>query len=257
MVHLDDTRAPRKKKEQEPKEVSEPSAHEDLEPKADGDKYKKAEANLSTYSKDTSPSAPLPDTAETAARVEPDVPENTTIPSPRIAGAEGASSQHHDLQTAHNIPLSMQGFDLPAEKPKSLAPHMRAPVSSSMVPVSMREFEGTDATAKPARTKETVRVRQTSQGWIEVDEANAQSQKNAQVATTTLADTLPEDVAMQQEDKKEHRPNEEGKEEEPTVQSSQASWQAFADETSADTEASTGFQVSHLKGTFNIAFMIV
>lgn len=156
-----------------------------------------------------------------------------------------------DPQSNPPIPMSMHDYDQPAKKPVELAPHMRIQASSLPVPLSMRDPNDTQAALKPTRKKETVRMHRTSQGWIEVDEQMEKEFKDAEAAKAAAATQQLGGVPTQVEDKPDGE-TEEQNPEKPIVQTTQASWQAFATDTSTDAEATIGFQVSDQKRYINI-----
>jgi len=155
-------------------------------------------------------------------------------------------------------PISMQGFDSSPTKAENLAPHMRIAPPSSPVPLSMRDLDDARPTPKPTRKRETVRIRRTSQGWMEVDEQKEKDLNGAKAAEDAIVDQSTEestvragdavrdkeleDAAIQETPNHEPEISEEGKDPLPPI--TQASWQAFAGTTSADAEANTGFKVS-------------
>ena len=136
-----------------------------------------------------------------------------------------------------SIPVSMQGFDLPDQKSGKTAPHMRVPASPPSAPSAMSNLDDLQTETASPRQKETVRMRQTSQGWMEVDEKEHMAEQDA--SDTKQA----EGRTMQEENKSEPTATEE-KNEGLNVHTSPSSWQAYAETTSAGAETSPDFQVS-------------
>ena len=147
--------------------------------------------------------------------------------------------------TSHSVPVSMQGFDLHDEKPGKPAPHMRGPASastSSALPTTSNVTDTQDEEESP-RKRETIRIRQTSQGWMEVDEQKDKEAKDEKDAQEPASEKPTEGSATQEEIKSEPRATEE-KMEGPNVQTTPSSWQTFAEDASAEAGDSAGFQVS-------------
>lgn len=153
-----------------------------------------------------------------------------------------------------SIPQSMEGFDPPLENTKNISPHMRIPPPSPSVPFSMRELDYKEPPETPIRKKETVRIRRTGEGWVEVDEQeekDLEEAKEAKEAANAAAGTKPEDTVKQEPIKREPE-NEEQKAKEPQAPSTQAQWQNFAGTASADAAAATSFKVINLEGLLGI-----
>lgn len=181
--------------------------------------------------------APRPNSDNARAALGPDVAGNHTKEA-----VDGAGSA---------CPDSMKDYDLPPSKPKSLAPHLRDAPQSAPVPSSMRDLDNQTVTPKPARKREKVRIRRTSQGWEEIDEN--EKALNGEQAT----EGIPEDAKVQDaglgvessagDDRTVDTVMQEAETQkevlEPPLPSTQASWQAFASTASAESEASIGFKV--------------
>ena len=104
----------------------------------------------------------------------------------------------------------------------------------------MQDSDDTPVNTKPPpRKKETVRIRQTSSGWVEVNELDGPESKGSEDA---VVNEKIEDTATEKEESLPVAGNETAGN--PFVPSSQASWHAFANETAADAEITDGFQVS-------------
>ncbi|KAL6720511.1 multisubstrate pseudouridine synthase 7 [Lecanora helva] len=164
-------------------------------------------------------------------------------PNIPIEGATDSPSHKENAPSRAQIPLSMQDFDLPAPKePGELAPHMRTPVKPPTVPLSMQDSSKTQQDSPPRRKKETVRLRQTNSGWVEVNEQEEKEPKKLE----NRENVGKEGDAIENMDSRGVREiqSQEPVTEAPREQSSQASWQAFASETAADEEKSTDFQLS-------------
>ena len=106
----------------------------------------------------------------------------------------------------------------------------------------MQDFDGKPPESQEEnaiRRKETVLIRQTSQGWVEVDEAKEEELKEQKAAEDAAAGLQPKEDIVQDV-------NTEGSEsevkqpDEASRPSTQAQWQAFA----SNTPAETGIQVS-------------
>jgi len=252
VVHLDNTQAPKKKKETN--NGSKPSGPSHPAPKD----HQEIVRNVGTLAKEDANSAPSD--AKITTGTAASQPSSPTVKPGDEIGHDAAINTvaSTDRTSTSTIPASMQGFDSLPTKPEKLAPHMRTAPPSSPVPLSMRDLDDAGVTPKPARKKETVRIRRTSQGWIEVDEGKEKELNDAKAtedrlvnqktedaairAEAAAVDTQPGDAAIQEAVKQESEIREEAKE--PPQPSTRVSWQAFAGATSADAEAATGFKVS-------------
>ena len=200
-----------------------------------------------------------PGDAATDYKIAPysDQPEETALERTETkldTGTDSSTSltpHKSDSQITPSIPISMQDFEAPVPpvapvpKTENVAPHMRIPPPAPSVPMSMRDPDTSQVKAGAPRIKETVRIRQTSQGWVEIDEKADQELKAVEGAdNASTMDYEPlEKASAQTEVTKEPEVKEESFEK-PVRRSTQASWQNFAQETSAEAEASTGFQVN-------------
>ena len=123
-------------------------------------------------------------------------------------------------------------------------PHKRIPPPFPSVPLSMQDFDGKDAekgekAEKTARKKETVLIRQTEQGWLEVDQEQEQKMKDQKAAQDATAGITSEETIWPAPSKEKPKPEEVRYGAKP---STQAQWQAFA---GTETTSSKGasFQV--------------
>ena len=188
---------------------------------------------------------------ESASQQPETKPDTETESSTNLAPHKSHS------QITPSVPISMQDFEAPVPpvspvpKTENVAPHMRIPPPTPSVPMSMRDPDASQVKAGAPRIKETVRIRQTSQGWVEIDEKADQELKAVEGAdNASTMDYEPlEKASAQTEVTKEPEVKEESFEK-PVRRSTQASWQNFAQETSAEAEASTGFQVNIHKALF-------
>lgn len=251
VVHLDNTQAPKKKKEAN--NGSKPSGPSHPAPAA----RQEIPQNADTPVEEESNSIPSDAKAEAGTAISrPSAPKV----KPEEVGPEAATNTATSTSrpSASIIPISMQGFDCSPTKPENLAPHRRIAPPSTPVPLSMRDLDDARTTPKPARKKETVLIRRTSQGWIEVDEQKEGEVKGAKAAEDAILNESTNESAIRAEDATGDRklgdaavqdaPNQEpdilGQARGPLTPSTQASWQAFAGATSTDTDAATGFKVS-------------
>lgn len=259
VVHLDNTQAPKKKKK-EVENGSRPSGPSHPEPVVHQETAQNADVSFQDDAKIASM-----DAKNEAGNVIPRLSSPTLKPEKEV-GPEAAtnSAKNSYPSSVSNIPASMQGFDASPTKPENLAPHKRFAPTPTTVPLSMRDMDDTGETPKSARKKETVRIRRTSQGWMEVDEQKEKdsgaavandgavikpTEKSAMRAedaagTTELGDSAIQEVPKDDPEMLEEAGN-------PPPPSTQASWQAFADTTSADIEAATGFKVSRATTLFS------
>lgn len=132
--------------------------------------------------------------------------------------------------------------DLHKDEPKKLAPHLRIPPPSPSVPLSMRDLDGTESATnseQKKRKKETVLIRQTAEGWVEVDEAKEKELKEEDAAGDGAAGIEPGLDATETPIQQEPEIEEKSAMGPPPIPSTQAQWQAFAG-------PPTGFQVSSL-----------
>ena len=125
--------------------------------------------------------------------------------------------------------------NLDVDQPERISPHKRILATSSPIPISMQDHERKQPET-PTRKKTKVLIRQTSRGWVEVDQEQEKEleEKKVEDAGVKRDESPPEDSV-----KEEARP-EERKYESKT--STQAQWQAFASAQPTDRVA-TGFQV--------------
>ncbi len=277
VVHLDDTQAPKDKKKKEAHGGPLEPAHTGSTAKGHQGESPKEDANMElapdngtddvvmagapNVISDKSKGKPEPEFAPSQAKSRPTSMSQSSQPKdsasqpsdmeqPNIKDGEAQSINLHQpgSQAVPSTPLSMQGFNTPLQKSENLPPHMRIPaMSSAKIPLSMRDTDDTQTTSEPARKKNTVHMRQTSHGWIEVDEQMDKELKETKAAESA-GETKSPKVSSQEGNMQEAGP--ENKTEPPVVQSTQASWQAFANKTSADAEASMGFQVSRSRGLY-------
>ncbi len=130
-----------------------------------------------------------------------------------------------------NLPLPDSNVD----QPERISPHQRIPPPSSSIPMSMQDHERKHPES-PSRKKTKVLIRQTSRGWVEVDQEKEKEleEKKAEDAGVKRDDSPPEETV------KEEAQPEEAKYE--PKASTQAQWQAFASAQSP-AKVATGFQV--------------
>ena len=143
-----------------------------------------------------------------------------------------------------SITSSMQDHDAAPEKPENLSPHMRKLPPSSSGLMNQQQTDIKQAVPSPTRTRQTVRIRHTDQGWIEVDRLKEEELLEGQ-PSETAANEAPSKDALVHEGMKEGSEVMRREMEPPKVHTTQASWQAFASATSAEAAAPTKFQVSH------------
>ena len=156
------------------------------------------------------------------------------------------------IEPSQAIPHSMQGFDqyepAPAsvDNPEKISPHKRIPPPAPSIPLSMQDLDGKQSEPtqeKTTRRKEKVHIRQTSQGWVEFDKEKEDEIKKRKAEedeatgihpeeATQTEDTMPEGSKEASESKELHQVQ-------TSIESTQASWQAFA-----NSAPSNGFQVS-------------
>lgn len=237
VIHLDNLQAPRKNKEanngSKPSGPSHPTAKvlQDVVPDADISAKEEAESNAKKEILDAPPQPSSP-----AVKLDDDSsPDSATDTLTNV-----------DPSSMPTIPASMQDFDTPPKDSKNLAPHMRISPTSAPVPLSMRDMDVPEPTPKPARKKETVRIRRSSQGWVEVDEQKEKGTNHAEPVDDAAVKQGSEKASIQ-----------EPVMQEPTIKpppppppSTQAAWQTFASKTSAETEAEIGFQASYSTESF-------
>ena len=266
VVHLDQTRAPKRGKKSGKQPTfsqakvptrSEARSNESGRAEYDDTPSSKVEPDVSSISFPPTVVAAKPSLANDVsviAKVESQGTESkygnelASIPSGVSelgTQTDGANeSMPQDLHPPSNppVPMSMQDLDLPAPEAKEPAPHMRARPSSPPIPLSTRDLDDAQATEKPSRKKETVRLHRTSQGWIEINEQMEKDLKDAQSTEAAVATEKSVTEPMSVEEGVEDRFKEE-KSNKPAREITQASWQAYARETAADAEATIGFQV--------------
>ena len=134
-------------------------------------------------------------------------------------------------QSENSLPVPKSDVD----QPDRVSPHKRIPATSSPIP-SMQDHQS-EQPETPTRKKSKVTIRQTSRGWVEVDQEQEEK----------LVEDAVEDAGVQQE---ESSPEKSVKEEAQPAEvryqpksSTPAQWQAFAGANSSGRVA-TGFQVT-------------
>ena len=134
-------------------------------------------------------------------------------------------------ESSPNLPLPDPNFD----QPKRISPHKRIPPPSSSIPISMQDHERKQPET-PERKKTKVLIRQTSRGWVEVDQEKEKEleEKEAEDAGVKRDDSPPEETVNGEAQPEEVRY-------EPKT-STQAQWQAFAS-AQPTARVATGFQV--------------
>jgi hypothetical protein len=261
VVHLDNTQAPKKQKK-EVENGSRPSGLSHHKPGGHQEIAQKGDVSFLNEAKVASM-----DAKNEADNVSPRLSSPTVKPEEEV-GPEAATNaaKRSRPSSVSNIPASMQGFDASPTKPENLAPHKRIAPTPTPVPLSMRDMDDTEETHKPARKKETVRIRRTSQGWMEVDEQKEKEIRGAEVANDGAVNKSTEKSAIRAGDADETTElgdsaiQEVPKDDpeilvetrDPLPPTTQASWQAFADTTSADVEVATGFKVSRTTRLFSL-----
>ena len=152
------------------------------------------------------------------------------------------SQTKESLVSIATLPTSDPSVD-PASK---ISPHKRIPPPSPLIPPNMQETDGKrsdeDVRKEPEksiRQKETVLIRQTREGWVEVDQEQEQKLKYQRAAEDAAADVNSGNPTVVDLSKKKSMPEEVRYEAKP---STQAQWHAFAGAESSSGTPS-GFQV--------------
>lgn len=156
------------------------------------------------------------------------------------------------IEASQAVPQSMQGFDQyePAptsvDSPEKISPHKRIPPPALSIPLSMQDLDGKQSEPKEDKTtrrKEKVHIRQTSQGWVEFDKEKEDEIKKRKAEEDEAAGLQPKDATHMEDTMPEESkdvPESKGLDQEQTpTESTQASWQAFA-----NNAPSNSFQVS-------------
>ncbi len=234
VVHLDNLKAPKPAKKQEL--LNTPSKAADTSPKQD--------TPSNTQDPDAEPSFNHVDGLATTEPRSPPIKLETEIEPSAVPSDPSKAPQsnveflkedgHEDFGPEKSMP------DASEDEAEQLAPHMRIPPPTPYVPLSMQDLDGSEPTTKPEerkRVKETVLIRQTAQGWVEVDEAKEKAIKEQKAAEDAAAGIKPELDTTEKTVKQEPDIEEKKAMAPPPIPSTQSQWQAFAG-------PPTGFQVS-------------
>ena len=156
------------------------------------------------------------------------------------------------IEASQAIPQSMQGFDqyetapVSVDSPEKISPHKRIPPPAPSIPLSMQDLDGKQSEPtqeKIARRREKVHIRQTSQGWVEFDKEKEDEIKKRKAEEDEAAGIQQKDATQTEdtmlEGSKDVSESKELDQEQTSTESTQASWQAFA-----NSAPSNGFQVS-------------
>ena len=153
---------------------------------------------------------------------------------PSVKQEQTETDTHLDTTPPKHEPsLPLPNSDV--DQPKRISPHQRILATSSPLSINMQDHESKQPET-PTRKKTKVLIRQTSSGWVEVDQEQEKEleKKKAEDAGVKRDESPPEDSV-----KEEPRPDE-GKPEPKT--STQAQWQAFAS-AQPTARGATNFQV--------------
>lgn len=254
VIHLGNLKAPKRETNQDPRNGSKPST---TEPNANDheDPHKQKypvikqevetdilEGNVAPTEQEESKAEP---SEQNSSPVKQEAQADEHIgdaPSLSVPQDAFAPIHNHDETVASTI-LPMP--DTSVDHTQKISPHKRVPPPSPSIPLSIQDLDRTEPekaekAQKATRKKETVLIRQTEQGWVEVDQEQEQKlkdQKAAEDATTGLGSEestvikSPMKVSESEEVRYEAMP------------STQAQWRAFAGAESASSKA-TGIQVT-------------
>lgn len=170
-----------------------------------------------------------------------------------------AAMDSSSIQQMTVIPSGIVKEDSPTSKPSTpspaknepgyIAPHLRIPPTSPYVPLSMRDLNGNESPTKPEqkrRKKETVLIRQTAEGWVEVDEAKEKEMKERKVLEDAIGETPPSPNDTEHSAKQELKTEDKETIAPPPAPSTQAQWQAFGPPTPAFRVSSRHFDAKYL-----------
>lgn len=234
VVHLDNLKAPPKPHKNtelsvNPGDASSAMATEHKVEIRRADTEGKVEKQKDTS---TSPRATSNDKPQTIPQPEPSKQEHPILKPQAVLS---------NVEASQAVPQSMQGFNkyelasAPVDNEEKISPHKRIPPPAPSIPLSMQELDDKQPESKPAkvtRRKETVHIRQTSQGWVEFDKEKEDASKKLKAAEDAAAGVQPEDSTHMEDMKSEEikdglEPKELDAEQVPRA-STQAAWQAFA-----------------------------
>lgn len=232
VVHLDNLKASRPAKKEELPHAGVKSGPTDRGPNGaqglfDTDGLSKQQnPEAGAFSKDSNDDEiprPLAGQNEPGADTEP---RTASAESPIMPQTEGAPSKATELDVPPPAPSTPHS---PKDEPKKLAPHLRVPPPPPYVPLSMQDLNGTDLpdkTEQRKRKKETVLIRQTAEGWVEVDEAKEKKIKEKATEDDAVG-TNPEPNSTEQPVGQELKIEETEAMAPPPAPSTQTQWQAF------------------------------
>ena len=244
MVHLTSLRAPNREQKHEPsneisfaattgsKSQNHVGPPEHRSGAAKHETVDQTSERLSTPSKQKEP---LTNLEQGFQSIDKEANKDGTGQSVPSVKQEEADTDTHLDATQPKPESSLPLPDSNVDQAERISPHKRILATSSPIPISAQDHQRKQPET-PTRKKTKVLIRQTSRGWVEVDQEQEKEleEKKAEDAGVKRDEPPPEDSM-----KEEARP-EEVKEEPKT--STQAQWQAFASAQSTAGVA-TGFQV--------------
>ncbi|KAL2054063.1 hypothetical protein ABVK25_005602 [Lepraria finkii] len=252
VIHLGNLKAPKRETNQDPRNGSklsttEPNANDHEDPHKQKSPVIKQEVETDILEGNVAPTEQEESKAEPSEQNSSPVKQEAQAdehigdtPSLSVPQDAFAPIHNHD-ETVASAMLPMP--DTSVDHTQKISPHKRVPPPSPSIPLSILDLDKTEPekaekAQKATRKKETVLIRQTEQGWVEVDQEQEQKlkdQKAAEDATTGLGSEestvmkSPMKVSESEEVRYEAMP------------STQAQWRAFASAESASSKA-TGIQ---------------
>jgi hypothetical protein len=253
VIHLDNLKAPKHKTDKDQRNGTQASATDSRtnnpqdHRKQDAPELKQEE-NTETLKEHFAPTKQAPLSPEAAEQKSSSVKPRTyagesmgDLPSVQAdQDVYGPIRDPNEIVIITTLPVP--GFSV--DQIQKVFPHKRIPPPFPSVPLSMQNLDEKNAekvekAEKTARKKETVLIRQTEQGWIEVDQEQEQKLKDQEVAQDATAGITSEKPIRPAPSKQDSKPEEVRYGAKP---STQAQWQAFAGTETASNKG-TSFQV--------------
>ncbi|KAK4691390.1 tRNA pseudouridine13 synthase, partial [Lecanoromycetidae sp. Uapishka_2] len=233
VIHLDNLKAPKPAKKQElshgGETISSPSQKPDATQGAAKEDVSSIQQGLDL---DASFETPNGDKESQPATPQNKLGENVepyTVSSDSSGIAQTvAPPSNVRAQDVSSPDLSVPGPS--KDEPKMLAPHLRVPPPKAYVPLSMQDLDGSKPTTKlepSSRKKETVLIRQTAGGWVEVDEAKEKKLKEQKSVEDSAAGRRNQNDDSEKPVKEEPKIEEREAMGPPPLPSTETQWQAF------------------------------